>query len=430
MEIFIYVALACMVLGVFGIIFFISYFFTAIGKNTHLLKTAEKLFSVESLEFLYTVSSITKSAPQHVTPDDIEIISTNEVFYKSLLSDIENAQQKISIVTYVWADDESTNRLFSALKSAVHRGVAVRLLIDSFGSSIPQSVIDDLSASGMRVEKFRPFQIGKISQYSVRTHRRSFVFDDMVAYIGGGSLARTWLKNTLTDEFTYHDMMYRCTGNSVLAAISAFHELWISVTGEVVQLASIETFNIPDSCQPNFVSLVHTPQIDIHPFTYVLWYSLMCARKEIIMCSPYFVPGRRITDVLIRKARAGIKIKLITQGTDELWFVRDTARQYYDELIAAGIEIYEYQIPHLHAKVIVVDRVWTLFGSANVDIRSQRINHENIFCIQNDEIAVKNLAVIDGYLKNSIYLKKTHWQKWPWWRKIRAKIIKNFSEQF
>lgn len=430
MEIILYISLACTVIGVIALIFFVTYFFTAIGKNAHLLQITQQPLSVGSLEFLYTVASIAKNTPKFIDAQEIEIISKNDVFRRTLLEDIRSAKNKISIVTYVWAKDDETTHIFTELKNAVRRGVEVRLLIDAFGSSLEQEVIDGLKDAGVRVELFRPFQVGKISQYSVRTHRRSYVFDDCVAYIGGAAMTKSWLRKKTQDSFSYSDMMYRCRGNSVLAIISAFHELWISVTGEVIQLATVDTLNIPDPENPNFVSLVHTPQVDIHPFTYVLWYSLMCAREEIILCSPYFVPGRRIMDILVRKAQSGVSVKVLTQGTDELWFVRDTARQYYDELIEAGVEVYEYAQPHLHSKVSVIDSTWTLFGSANVDIRSQRINHENIFCIQDKTIAEKNLSVIENYFSRSKRITETHWQQWPWWRRVRARIIKNFSEQF
>ena len=160
----------------------------------------------------------------------------------------------------------------------------------------------------------------------------------------------------------------------------------------------------------------------------MLWYSLLCARDEIIICTPYFVPGRRIMNVLVRQAKAGVKVKVLTQGTDELWFVRDTARQYYDELLAAGAEVFEYTQPHLHTKLVVIDKAWTLFGSANVDIRSQRINHENILCIQDKAIADKNLQVIKNYLsKQNVSQKLIGSGRGG---EGSRDIIKHFSEQF
>jgi len=418
------------ILGVIGLISTIStllYLFSSFGKNATLLEISEETPDVASKAFLHNVATASGGHTTHFDTDAVTTYSDNESYFKRLLADINESKRSISIVTYIWEEDSTSKLFFDALKSAVRRGVNVRLLVDSYGSSISDASLNQLREAGLKIELFRPFKPGNLSTYLARVHRRSYVFDGCVAHFGGSAISKKWFKNKLSDSFTYEDVMYRVTGEAILPIASTFGELWTATSGVIAQN---EYCVAEPPKKQNAFFLSHAPRIDVHPLTYALWYACMCAKKEIFITNPYFVPGKAINDILIKKARSGVKVTVITQGSGEMWFVRASARSYYNDLLESGVEIHEHKKPHLHTKVSVFDNHMTICGSANFDIRSQRINHEFIFGVQSDDFAAVNKKVVSSYANDLEKITLEEWKKRPFWKTWYEHFLRQFSEQF
>lgn len=417
------------VVGFLATFAFILYIFTSLGKNVHTLSIDGKVPSLRSPAFLETLSSITDATQHTIDPEAVEIITDNEVYAKRLLTEIEAATDSIAITTYVWEDDDLSDQVLNAFMEAASRGVKVYLLIDGFGGSLSQSRLDQLRESGVQLQIFRAFKPGKISSYVARSHRRVFVFDGTVALMGGMAISRHWLRNHKEESFRYDDIMYTVRGPLVAAIAGSFGELW-SAEARVIPQLFAGVSEAPVAERPNALYLSHAPQVDVHPLTYLFWYSIMAAKEEIVISTPYFVPGKIITDILKKKAASGVKITIVTQGTSELWFVQATARSHYAEFLRAGVRIFEHQIPHLHTKASVYDNCFSIVGSANLDIRSQRINHENVLAVQSETFAAKNRAIIESYLKDAKEMHLEDWQQRPFWRGLFERFVRQFSEQF
>ena len=423
------------VLGVIGFVSIISailYLFTSIGKNVTKLSVVEKFPAINSLDFLLNLATGTGGNIHKFDTNNCQIFYDNDKYLQALLKDITEAKDSISLLTYAWEYDEYSKKIFDALAEAVKRGVVVRLLIDAHGSQISSSDIDKIKAEGILVSLFRPLEIGKLSIYMARVHRRAFIFDGKIGYFGGAGISKMWLSKLEETNKVFEDTMYRVTGEAVLPIASTFGELWTSGSAEVAQDLFIKEslLNDNDSKIINSFSLSHAPRIDVHPLTYAYWYSFMCAKKEIVIVSPYFVPGMVLMDILCKKALSGVKVKLIVQGTYEFGIVQFMNHSYYQRLLECGIEVYEYKKPHLHTKVTVIDNCFTICGSANFDIRSQRINHEFIFGIQSEDFAKRNLNIISSYKPNLEKIVKAEWEKRPAWKMVSERILKQFSEQF
>ena len=329
----------------------------------------------------------------------------------------------------MWEYDTISSKFFDALKAAVMRGVEVNLLIDSFGSSIDKKIIKELEDLGIHIQIFRPFKIGKVSLYAGRAHRRAFIFDSRLGYFGGSSISKKWFTKRRKDQVVYDDIMYRVTGEAVAHLESSFGELWSSYSGIILQGKRI-TREVDSSMSINAFSLSHIPRMDIHPITYTFWYACMCARAEIVIINPYFIPGTTLLNILCQKAKSGVRVQVITQGTSEMFFVQGACHSYYETLLACGVEIYEHTKPHLHTKVLVIDKHFTIGGSLNFDIRSQRINHELVFGVQSDTFASDNLEVLKIYQP---FLKKINldvWRKRPYIHKLFENSMHYLSEQF
>lgn len=419
------------VIGVCTVIGFLLYLFTAVGKNVTNLQIKQSPKSVHDPNFVYNAASICAGDVLSCDPDAIKIFSDNERWFATLLMRIAQAQRSISCMTYIWEDDETSQQFFSALTAAAARGVTVRLLVDSYGSSVPSARYQAMRTEHFKIGFFRPLRIGKMSVYVSRNHRRAFIFDSQVAYIGGAGISGRWFVNhSRGAKKRFYDTMYEFTDRSGVFSITKFFsELWSSVSGEIVHDLDVKQLT-PATTRPNAVFLSHAPRIDVHPLTYFQWYSIMAAKRSVVICSPYFVPGHALAELLMQKARAGVSIVVVTQGTNQKWFVQAAARSYYTDLLEAGVEIFEHQKPHLHSKIMVVDEAWSIIGSANFDIRSQRINHEAVIGVLSESFARKNQQIITRYQEDSRHLTPAAWEKESLHKTALYRFVRNFSEQF
>jgi len=422
------ILLALGIIGFFALVSAILYLFTSFGKNVTTLATLDKTPAVTTQAFLANIATSCGGSLLHFPTDSCQILNDNTTYFKTLLADIRQAKTSIVLLTYVWKSDEYSAELFDSLCAAAQRQVVVRLLVDAEGGTISAKTITKLREAGVEIYFFRPFEIGKLSLYISRVHRRAFLIDGTIGYFGGMSLSKRWFKTALDKDYVYTDIMYRTTGEAVAPIASTFGELWSAYSGTIAQdLVSPDTFL--NRRQSNAFSLSHSPRQDVHPLTYAFWYAIMCAKEEIIIVNPYFIPGKAIAKILCQKAQAGVRVKIITQGTSETRLVQASCRSYYQQLLTAGVEIYEHQQKHLHTKVLVVDSYFTIAGSANLDLRSQRINLEFIIGIQSAEFATKHLEIITSYQTDLKQINRRDWVNRPWYRKLIQHTLHLFSEQ-
>ena len=428
MELFIIVFAVFGAIGFLSIITALTILFSSFGKNVSSIKTNDPIPAVSETQFLTNVSTASGGSTFRFEESSCVVLKENQQYQEQLFSDINEATESISIMTYIWSYDDSSEEMFSLLKSAVDRGVTVRLILDAHGSSINNKQIAQLESAGIAVIKFRPFALGKLTLYYARTHRRAYIFDGQTAYFGGSAISKRWFKNTLPDDFTYIDIMYRVTGEAVKPIASAFGEIWSTYASDLAQNLYYEAPGV--QLPANAFALNHIPRNDVHPLTSALWYACAAARKEIFIVTPYFVPGEALTHILCQQARNGVAIIIITQGTNESRYVRYAARSYYDELLAAGATIYEHKRPHLHTKVLVIDNHFSVVGSANFDIRSQRINHELVIGVQSRQFAEQNRHLETAYSADLKAITTESRSQEPFYKKIIERLAHLVSEQF
>src|SRR5690606_24835540 len=125
--------------------------------------------------------------------------------------------------------------------------------------------------------------------------------------------------------------------------------------------------------------IISSPSSEDHPLRVFFFLTFLAARERLWITTPYLVPDRQIRAVLKNRARAGIAVRVLVPGEHtDAWPIRRASHSYYQELLDAGVRIYEYQPTMLHTKHVVVDGLWSVVGSANMDIRSKELNKENV----------------------------------------------------
>jgi cardiolipin synthase len=142
---------------------------------------------------------------------------------------------------------------------------------------------------------------------------------------------------------------------------------------------------------------------------YSLLQAINLAEKELLITTPYFIPGESVLDAIITAALGGVSVKLLVPGVSDSTLVNSAARSYYDELLHAGVEVYLYQKGFVHAKTLVADRKLAVVGTANMDSRSFDLNFEVNAVIYDTGIAGQLADVFMQDIRDAEKIDKDAW---------------------
>jgi cardiolipin synthase len=274
-------------------------------------------------------------------------------------------------------------RMKAILIGRARAGVRVLFLYDAFGGEgLPRSYLDSLSAAHITVASFRPVRWYSIDKAQTRSHVRAVVVDGYVGYTGGFGLDDKWYGDGRHAN-QWRESNVRFTGPAVLQLQAAFAAGWAEATGE---LLTGDLF-FPESPAPAAPRgapvaglLYTTPTMGSTPAQRFLALSIAGARHHLYITNSYFVPDDGFRDLLKRAAARGVDVRILTVGSNtDVKTARYAGRHRYEELLRAGIRIYEYQAGMMHAKSLVADGLWSTVGSMNFDNRSLTFNDESNF---------------------------------------------------
>jgi cardiolipin synthase len=294
----------------------------------------------------------------------------------------------------------------------------------------PDASIDKLSEAGGRVDRFRPFSFGKLSRFHRRNHRRAIVIDGRVGYTGGMAIGDKWLGDARNPD-EWRDTMVRVTGCLAESVQSAFAELWANVTGEVLTAEAFFPDDADDPSSSRSIAVGSSPGSEEHPLRLFFFLTFLAARRRLWVTTPYFVPDEHVRRVVMRRARAGVDVRILmpNEHTDARP-IRLTSHRYYQELLDAGVRIYEYQPTMIHSKHVVVDGLWSVVGSANMDVRSKELNKENVLGILDTELASQLERTFLTDLERAREITAAEWRRRPLGARLLERGAAHFSEQY
>jgi cardiolipin synthase len=361
---------------------------------------------------------------------EAEVLQNGDRFYGAMLEAIGRAKDTINFEVYIFESDETGRRFIEAFTERARAGVEVRLLLDWFGSlRLKRADCRELRNAGVKLEFFRPLALRNLVRMYRRTHRRAIVIDGMVAFTGGAAISNKWRGDTRTPK-EWRDSMTRVTGALVTGVQSAFAANWVYCCGEVI---AGPRFYPPreDSGPACALSVVSSPSDAQQSIRLLFWLSFINARRRLWIASSYFIPDRQLRKAVKTRARAGVDVRILVPGnhTDAIP-VQYAGRGYYEELLEAGVRIFEYQASMMHAKTVVVDDGWTLVGSANMDERSMEINEENLLGIAEAGFARAVGEGIELDLTRSKEIRLEEWRRRPAYKRVLEKAALILIEQY
>ena len=382
--------------------------------------TAATSESLNSPEFFRTLEALTDSKIEPHT--SVDVLPNGENFYTAELEAIRKAEKNINLEAYIFKDGEIATRLIDALTERAKVGVKVHVVLDGVGSGIAttKSDFEKLTKAGGKVSFYHPLRWYNLSRYNNRTHREILVVDGKVGFVGGAGIADHWWRSKEKNP-RWRDNMFRITGDAVTSLQGTFVENWLQASEEV--LNGIEYF--PDGANAGKVTALvvnSTPSVGGSTRARILFQTLLAsARKSIQITTPYFMPDESVRKELINAVqKRGVEVTVLTAGEhSDHWLSRTSSRRLYGDLLKAGVKIYEYQPSMIHAKVMVIDGLWSVVGSTNFDNRSFGLNDEVNLAGCDPELADSLHKLFQQDLGQSREISYQEWKSRPWHEKLR-----------
>lgn len=346
---------------------------------------------------------------------------TGDAFYRALLSEIESAKESIRLETYIYDAGYPGDDLRNALLTALKRGVRVKVLIDAFGSiELPSGYWAKVTASGGQVAFFNPLSLSRIA---FRNHRKLLVCDNKVAFVSGFNISSSETGDGIAHG--WRDLGLRLTAPVARDLATSFDRMY-SVSQfrhrriPRLRLRRPRFLSRPKE-QPIPALLSSSPGDKNNPIKYTLQRDLQRAHS-IRIISAYFLPSRKIRKILIRAARQGREVQIITAGKTDVALARYAGRALYGRLLKSGVTIHEYMAQVLHTKLIIADNV-VYVGSANLDTRSMNINYELLVRIVDGKLAQEARDIFHDYLPHCQKINPSSWaQSRGYWEKLSERI--------
>jgi cardiolipin synthase len=354
--------------------------------------------------------------------NSIEFITEATVLLDRLVADIDAAKSQVHLLYYIFAPDATGKKVADALVRAAGRGVKCRVLVDAVASRSffhrRHGLAGRLNGAGVHVAaalRVANFRRG-LPRMDMRNHRKLAIIDESLAYAGSHNLINADYGGRYGGP--WYDLTGRFTGPVVGEFQGVFCEDWAFEAGETITLGTPDYASGAGSIPMQVVPTGPTDPRDT--YRHVLLAAIQCARRELILTTPYFVPDEPTLVALMMAADRGVDVKLILPDRPDHLFTAAAGRANFTALMDAGISIYLYRPGLLHSKSATVDDAFVLFGSANLDVRSFNINFELSVLLYGKEITEKARDVQMKYLSESSQLNLKEWTARP--------VIKRYAD--
>jgi cardiolipin synthase len=377
---------------------------TSFGKRT--VYTYEPSYGVASPQFERLLEAQTVGLPGG---NQATLLNNGDGFFPAILEAIRAAKASVNIELYIFAKGRMAEQFVEALCAKAHEGVEVRVLVDSVGERLGK-LDDKMKACGVNFQIYKPRKLFSIAKTGDRTHRKIITVDGRIGFTGGLAIDDRWAGDARNPD-EWRDTVVRVEGPAVLLLQRVFLEDWLYTTGEV--LDGPRQFPVAQEVgdvKAQAVASSRTSQLSGAKLHYYI--PMQAARDHIWIENAYFLPDKDVRVALCAAARRGVDVRVVVPGEHiDIKAVRYAARGYYEEMLEAGVKIYEYQPTMIHCKVMVVDGVWSSIGSMNFTARSMKANAEANVAIYDASFANQVRAVIEADIARSEPILLEQWKK-------------------
>jgi cardiolipin synthase A/B len=366
-------------------------------------------FSTDSAEFLSTVTGVT-GVPA-VAGNSLTIYNNGGEFYPAMLAAIAQARHSITMEQYIFNSGNIGRDFADAFSERARAGVTVKLLVDAVGGSgLSNEIVQQMTDAGCQLRWFHPLRWFSLHRINNRTHRKSIIIDGRVAFTGGAGIDDQWC-GSASGPKEWRDMQVRLEGPAVASLQNGFATNWLDTTGEVIvgprfypALEAIGGLEIQ--------TVLSSPKSGSYTASLLHSLVILCARRSISIANPYFVPGQRTIEMFADAVDRGVTVRIMMSGSHcDTWWARKNSVRLYGKLLAAGVELYEYDATMLHHKTMIVDGIWATIGTSNFDHRSFQHNEESMVCVYDPDVVARLSEIYENDMRCCRRIRMEEWGK-------------------
>jgi cardiolipin synthase len=349
----------------------------------------------------------------------VELMGDTKGLIDRIVADIDAARHHVHLIFYIFAPDETGDRVSQALIRAAGRGVACRLLVDSVGSLAfrRSSLAVRLREGGVNVHEALPARLWRamLARIDLRNHRKLIVIDGVIGYTGSHNIVNAdYGKGPRGRRLQWIDLSGRYAGPVVHQLQIVFMEDWAFDTGEQLESDSDHLLPAMEAVGEMAAQTVPTgPSEDGQRLPNVLLAAINAARRKVVITTPYFVPDEPTLVALLMAASRGVEVEIILPVRSDHWLVSSAGKFYYEPLLAAGVHIYQHHGGLLHSKTVTIDDAFALLGSTNMDVRSFYLNFELNVLMYGSQITRELRFAQSSYLAEATEIKLDVWRTRP-----------------
>lgn len=353
----------------------------------------------------------------------IGLLHCGAEYFPALIASFDAAKTEIYLETYIFADDDTGEKIKTALQRAARRGVVVHVITDWHGCGRVQSnrLHKEFLAAGVRHRRFNPW----FRRGVARTHRKICVVDRNLAFIGGLNINDDLFSDDdsrIPLPAPRWDFAIRIEGPLVDAIHREAETQWerlgtMTLKTRWERFKKISATHITVSNAPAFAGLVVRDNLrNRHTIQRAYLQALGRAKKSAWLANPYFAPGRKLRDALAAAAARGVEVTLLL-GVGQFRLQDAVAQSFYPKLLNSGVKVIEYRKTQLHGKVAVIDDQWATVGSSNCDGLSLFVNHEANIVVRDVSFARELRRHIERGVIDGVAIRRKDFANIAWYRR-------------
>ncbi|MDP9727867.1 cardiolipin synthase [Alicyclobacillus tolerans] len=344
----------------------------------------------------------------------VEVFYDGQSKFISLLDTIRQAKHHIHLEYYIFRPDRLGRQLVSALIQKANEGVEVRVLYDAVGSKgLHMDFFGDLIHAGGYVARFFPSIFPFFNpRMNHRNHRKLAIIDGRVGYIGGFNIGDEYLGRDVRFG-AWRDTHLKIEGTSVLEMQALFLMDWNFASKKRLRVTDDYFPLQPDTGDVGVQIVSSGPNSRSETIRNAYVKMIYLAKRQILIQSPYFIPDESLLTALKTAALSGVDVRIMLPDKPDHYLVYFASRFYLAELLEVGVKFYLYKNGFLHAKTVVIDSELASVGTANLDIRSFKLNFEVNAVLYDSRIACRLAELFYTDIEKSSELTRELYQKRP-----------------
>ncbi|MDR0953724.1 MAG: phospholipase D-like domain-containing protein [Elusimicrobiota bacterium] len=342
-------------------------------------KTLDEIAKEIPASFLQLLRLGHKVHPQNFDlGSKIEPLLNGDEAYPKMCAAIALAKEEVLIQSYIFDNDAAGKMFIEPIKQALQNGAKVRVLVDGVGLNYSRPNIKTVlrKLKGLEFAVFLPSKYPiNLPFVNLRNHRKIMIIDGQTAFFGGMNIAKGNLIKTKPKD-PIVDITFKVEGNVVGQMARLFLEDWAFASKKTFTPVAFEKVSNNVGGTPARI-VPQGPDGDANKIEALIAGALSTAQKTISIVTPYFLPENNILDALEVAAMRGVEVEIILPSKSNIFGMDYAMAANFNNLLQRGIKIYQTKPPFDHSKIMIVDGVWILAGSANWDVRSFKLNFES-----------------------------------------------------